>query len=165
MPVKKRYSLKTKESKQILREASQRFNINLDTLFGDKVNVDIVEFENAQIYTVNSRPIMFKANGFLPLLCFTEFIQVAPKVTVDMGAIPFVCKGANVMAPGIRHVEGEFSKGTLLIVIDEKHGKTLALGESMFSSTEFKNITSGPVIKTLHYVSDKHWNSAKLLME
>jgi PUA domain protein len=164
MPLKKMYSLKTKEIRQGLSEASQRFNIDLVTLFGGKVNVDVVEFENVQIYTVNSRPIMFKAEGFLPLLCFTEFIQFAPKVTVDMGAIPFVCKGANVMAPGIRHVENEFSKGVLLIVIDEKHGKPLALGESMFNSAEFRNIKSGPVIKTLHYVSDKYWNAAKLLM-
>jgi len=165
MPLKKRYTLKTKETRQVLSEASQRFNIDLDTLFGSKVNVDIVEFENVQIYTVNYRPIMFKTENFLPLLCFTEFIQIAPKITVDMGAIPFVCKGANVMAPGIRHVENEFSKGDLLIVIDEKHGKTLALGESMFNSTEFRNTKSGPVIKTLHYVSDKYWNATRLLME
>jgi PUA domain protein len=165
MTLKKRYSLKTKETRQVLSEASQRFNIDLTTLFGSKVNVDIVEFENAQIYTVNSRPIMFKTESFLPLLCFTEFIQNAPKITVDMGAIPFVCKGANVMAPGIRHVEKEFSKGDLLIVIDEKHGKTLALGESMFNAAEFRNTKNGPVIKTLHYVSDKYWNAAKILME
>ncbi|MDR2707418.1 MAG: DUF1947 domain-containing protein [Nitrososphaerota archaeon] len=165
MPAKKRYSLKTKEAKQVLSEASQRFKIDLDTLFGSKVNVDIVEFENVQIYTVNSKPIMFKTEGFLPLLHFTEYIQTAPKITVDMGAIPFVCKGANVMAPGIRHVEKEFSKGGLVIIIDEKHGKTLALGESMFNSTEVRNTKSGPVIKTLHYVSDKYWNTAKLLNE
>ncbi|MDR0318670.1 MAG: DUF1947 domain-containing protein [Nitrososphaerota archaeon] len=165
MSVKKRYSLKTKEAKQVLSEASQRFNIDLDNLFGGKANVEIAENENVQIYTVNSRPIMFKAESFLPLLCFTEFIQNAPKITVDMGAIPFVCKGANVMAPGIRHVEGEISKGDLVIIIDEKHGKTLALGESMLNSTEIKNTKSGPVIKTLHYVSDKYWNTAKLLIE
>ena len=165
MPLKKRYTLKTKEAKQVLSEASQRFNINLDPIFDSKVNVEMVEYENIQIYTVNSRPVMFKSEDFLPLLCFTEFIQIAPKITVDMGAIPFVCKGANVMAPGIRHVEGEFSKGTLVIVIDEKHGKPLALGESMYNTAEFKDTKSGPVIKTLHYVSDKYWNAAKRLSE
>ncbi|MCL1971103.1 MAG: DUF1947 domain-containing protein [Candidatus Bathyarchaeota archaeon] len=165
MPIKKRYSLKTKEAKQALNEASQRFKIDLDALFGGKVNVEMVEVENVQIYTINSRPIMFKADGFLPHLHFTEFIQTAPKITVDMGAIPFVCKGANVMAPGIRHIEKEFSKGDLVIVIDEKHGKTLALGESMFNTTEMKNTKNGPVIKTIHYVSDKYWNTAKLLSE
>jgi len=165
MPSKRRYSLKGKEAKQILSEASQRFKLDIDALFGSKVNVEVVESENCQVYIVNSKPAMFKEDVLLPLLGFTEFIHVAPKVTVDMGAVPFVCKGANIMAPGIRCVEGEFSKGDLLVVVDEKHGKALALGESMFDSAVFKEIKNGPVIKTLHYVSDKYWNSAKGLLE
>ncbi|MCL2287611.1 MAG: DUF1947 domain-containing protein [Candidatus Bathyarchaeota archaeon] len=165
MSSKRRYSLKSKEAKQILSEASQRFKMDLDGLFGSKANVEVVESEGGQLYIVNMRPIMFRDEAFLPLLGFTEFIEIAPKVTVDMGAIPFVCKGANVMAPGIRRVEGEFSKGDLLVVVDEKHSKALALGESMFDALGFKEIKKGPVIKTLHYVSDKYWNSAKELLE
>ncbi|MCL1977646.1 MAG: DUF1947 domain-containing protein [Candidatus Bathyarchaeota archaeon] len=162
----RRYSLKSKEAKQSLSEASKRFKMDLDTLFGNKANIEVVESEVGQIYIANTRPVMFKAEEvFLPLLCFTEFIETAPKITVDMGAIPFVCKGANVMAPGIRRVEGEFSKGDLVVVVDEKHGKALALGESMFDAVVFREIKSGPVIKTLHYVSDKYWNIAKLLSE
>jgi PUA domain protein len=159
----RRYTLKSKESKQILSESSQRFKIDLESLFGSKAIIEVVEFENDQIYIVNTKPVLFRAETFLPLLSFTEFIDTAPKVTVDMGAIPFVCKGANVMAPGIRRIEGEFSKGDLLSVKDEKHGKTVALGESMFDATTFKETKKGPVIKTLHYVSDKYWNAAKLL--
>ena len=45
-----------------------------------------------------------------------------------MGAIPYVCKGATVMAPGIVRVEGEFGKGDLVLIVDMKHGKALALG-------------------------------------
>ncbi len=165
MPPKRRYSLKGKEAKQILSDASQRFKLDIDTLFGSKVNVEVAESENGQIYIVNSKPVMFKEEVLLPLLGFTEFIRVAPKVTVDMGAVPFVCKGANVMAPGIRRVEGTFFKGDLLVIIDEKHGKALALGESLFDATMFMETKSGPVIKTLHYVSDKYWNTAKRLTE
>jgi len=162
----RRYALKSKEIKQVLCDASRQFKMDLDVLFGSKAAIEAVEFDSGQIYIVNTRPVMFKAAGiFLPLLGFTEFIEFAPKIIVDMGAVPFVCKGANVMAPGIRRVEGEFSKGDLLIVVDERHGKALALGESMFDSVAFKEIKSGPVIKTLHYVSDKYWNMAKLLTE
>ncbi|MDR2699559.1 MAG: DUF1947 domain-containing protein [Nitrososphaerota archaeon] len=161
----RRYSLKSKDVKQILSDASQRFKIDLDALFGSKAIIEVVESEVGQIYIINTRPIMFKfVDVFLPLLGFTEFIEAAPKVTVDMGAIPFVCKGANVMAPGIRRVEGEFFRGDLLVVVDEKHGKALALGESLFDTTVFSGVKSGPVIKTLHYVSDKYWNSVKLLV-
>jgi len=161
----RRYSLKSKETKQIVSEASQRFKIDLETLFGGKTVIEVVESEGSQIYVINTKPVMFRAESFLPLLGFTEFINVAPRVTVDMGAIPFVCKGANVMAPGIRRVEGEFSKGDLLVVVDEKHGKALALGESMFDVARFREIKKGPVIKTLHYVGDKYWNIAKRLSD
>ena len=63
----------------------------------------------------------------LPTLLFTEFTAKAPKIVVDMGAIPYVCKGATVMAPGIVRVEGEFGKGDLVLIVDMKHGKALAL--------------------------------------
>ncbi|MCL2135598.1 MAG: DUF1947 domain-containing protein [Candidatus Bathyarchaeota archaeon] len=161
----RRYTLKSKEAKQVLNEASQQFKMDLETLFGGKSLVEIVESENIQIYTINTRPVMFKAETFLPLLGFTEYTDTAAKVTVDMGAIPFVCKGANVMAPGIRKVIGEFSKGDLLIVTDEKHNKALALGESIFDATTLKETKKGPVIKTLHHVGDKYWNIAKLLTD
>jgi PUA domain protein len=161
----RRYALKTKEAKQILGEASQRFKIDLEALFGSKATIEVVEADIGQIYAINTRPVMFRTETFVPLLGFTDFIETAPRVTVDMGAIPFVCKGANVMAPGIRRVEGDFCRGELLVVVDEKHGKSLALGESMFDVAEFREIKSGPVIRTLHYVSDKYWNIAKLLGE
>jgi PUA domain protein len=137
----------------------------MDALFGNKANLEVVETEAGEIYLVNTKPLMFKADTVLPLLGFTEFVATAPKITVDMGAIPFVCKGANVMAPGIRKVDGEFQKGDLLVVVDEKHGKALAIGESMLDATVFRETKKGPVIKTLHYVSDKYWDAAKLLKE
>jgi PUA-domain protein len=165
MPSQRRYSLKSKEAKQILSDASQRFKLDMDALFGNKANVEVVETEAGEIYLINTKPLMFKADTVLPLLGFTEFVAAAPKITVDMGAIPFVCKGANVMAPGIRKVDGEFQKGDLLVVVDEKHGKALAVGESMLDATVFRETKKGPVIKTLHYVSDKYWDAAKLLNE
>jgi PUA domain protein len=99
------------------------------------------------------------------MLTFNEFVAQAPKIVVDMGAVPYVCKGANVMAPGIRRVEGEFAKGNLVVIVDEKHGKALALGESMFDAATLREAKKGPVIKTLHYVSDKIWDFSKTLAE
>ncbi len=166
MPSKqRRYSLKSKEAKQILSEATQRFKLDFDTLFGSKANIEVVESEVGQIYLINTKPVMFKTDIFLPLLGFNEFINAAPKITVDMGAVPYVCKGANVMAPGIRRVEGEFGVGDLVVVVDEKYGKALALGESMLDAATLRETKKGPVIKTLHYVSDKYWDAAKLLSD
>jgi PUA domain protein len=167
MPTKqRRYPLKTKEAKQIVEEASKKLQLDFDTLFGAKANVEVVESDVGEIYLIEGKPILFKSGDrILPTLLFSEFIAKAPKIVVDMGAIPYVCKGATVMAPGIVRVEGEFIKGDLVLVVDMKHGKALALGESLLDSETAKQTKKGPVAKTLHYVSDKIWDYLKTIAE
>jgi PUA-domain protein len=167
MPTKqRRYSLKTKDAKQIVSEASKKLKLNLEELFGAKTNVEVVESEVGLIYLVGGKPAFFKtANEVLPMLTFTEFVTQAPKIIVDMGAVPYVCKGADVMAPGIRRIEGEFSAGDMVVVVDEKHGKALALGESLLDVTTARSTKKGAVVKTLHYVGDKVWDYAKAFAE
>ena len=162
MPTQRRYPLKAKEAKQIVEEASKKLKLELDA----KANVEVVESDVGEIYLIEGKPILFKSGDrILPTLLFTDFTAKAPKIVVDMGAIPYVCKGATVMAPGIVRVEGEFNKGDLVLVIDMKHGKALALGESLLDSETAKQTKKGPVAKTLHYVSDKIWNYIKTITE
>jgi PUA-domain protein len=161
MPTKqRRYPLKIKEAKQIIEEAAQKLKLDLDL----KANVEVVESEVGEIYLIEGKPILYKADDkILPTLLFTEFASKAPKIVVDMGAIPYVCKGATVMAPGIVRIEGEFGKGDLVLIVDMKHGKALALGESLLDAETAKQTKKGPVVKTLHYVSDKIWDYIKTL--
>jgi PUA-domain protein len=162
MPTQRRYPLKTKEAKQIIEEASKKLKLNMDA----KANVEVVESDVGEIYIIEGKPILFKlVDRILPTLLFSEFISNAPKIVVDMGAIPYVCKGATVMAPGIVRMEGEFAKGDLVLVIDMKHGKALALGESLLDAETAKTTKKGPVVKTLHYVSDKTWDYIKTFSE
>jgi PUA-domain protein len=167
MPTKqRRYPLKAKEAKQIVEEASKKLQLDMDTLFGAKANVEVVESDVGEIYLIEGKPILFKAGDtVLPTLLFAEFTAKAPKIVVDMGAIPYVCKGATVMAPGIVRVEGEFDKGELVLIVDMKHGKALALGESLLDAETAKQTKKGPVVKTLHYVSDKIWEYIKTIAE
>ena len=162
----RRYTLKSKESKQILAQASQKMKINLDKLFGAKTDVEVVEGEFGELLLVGGKPVMFKAGDLvLPTLMSSEILVQLPKVVVDMGAVRFVCNGADVMAPGIVRYEGTYSKGDVVVVVDVKYGKPLALGEILYGYEEAKTIKQGPVIKSKHYVSDKIWNFAKTLAE
>ena len=68
------------------------------------------------------------------------------------------------MVPGIVRVENEFEKDELVVIIDEKHSKPLAIGNSMYSSNEIRKMKQGIVIKNLHFVSDKIWIAAKALI-
>jgi PUA-domain protein len=163
MPTKqRRYPLKAKEAKQIIDEANEKLKLDLDL----KAEVEIIESDVGEIYLIEGKPILYKADDKLfPTLLFTEFTSKAPKIVVDMGAIPYVCKGATVMAPGIVSIEGEFSKGDLVLVVDVKHGKALALGESLLDAETASQTKKGPVVKTLHYVSDKIWDYIKTIAE
>jgi PUA-domain protein len=166
MPTKhRRYALKSKQAKQILNEISEKLKVNVEALFVSKANVEVVDADVGKIYLVNGKPLFFKAGErVLPTLLFQDFALRAPKIVVDMGAVPYVCNGADVMAPGIVRVEGEFGKGDLVLVVDEKHGKPLALGESLYDSESARNTKQGAVVKSVHFVSDKIWNFVKTLV-
>jgi len=162
----RRYSLKFKEGKLLLSKVSEKLKINIEPVLASKANVETVEADFGQLILVNGKPLFFKVEeNVLPTLFFREIAVHAPKVVVDMGAVPYVCKGADVMAPGIRRIEGEFGNGDLVVVVDETHGKALALGESLCDSETARTVKKGAVVKTLHFVSDKIWNFAKALTD
>jgi PUA-domain protein len=162
----RRYAVKSKEAKQIIAQASQKLKINLGALFGAKVNVEVMEGETDKLFLVDGKPTLFAVGDLiLPTLNSEQVISQLPKIVVDMGAVKFVCNGADVMAPGVVRYEGVFGKGDLAVVIDAKHGKPLALGEMLFGLEEAKSTKKGAVMKSRHFVSDAIWNFAKLLAD
>jgi len=84
-----------------------------------------------------------------------------PRITVDMGAVPHVVGGADIMAPGIRKVEGTFGEKELVVIIDEKHGKFLSVGRSLLGSEALAATKKGKVIVNVHYVGDVVWETIK----
>jgi PUA domain protein len=162
MPTQRRYPLKAKEAKQIIEQTNQTLKLGFDK----DATVEVVESDVGEIYLIGGKPLLFKSgNRVLPTLLFNEFTSKAPKIIVDMGAIPYVCKGATVMAPGIVRYEGEFALGDLVLVVDMKHGKALAVGEVLMDSTTARTTKKGPIVKTLHFVSDKIWDYIKTLAD
>jgi len=163
MPEKnRRYFLKTKESKALLRKASEKLKTDLGLIFKDKVNVEVFETESNEIFLINAKPVLVKAEEKIyPTLKFDEYFQTAPKVVVDMGAVPYVCNGANIMAPGIKRFEGQFAEKDIVIVVDDKHSRPIAIGEILYDADNAKNVSQGTVVKNLYYVGDKTWNLLK----
>ena len=162
----RRYTLKSKESKQLLAKASEKLKMELESTFGAKTDVEIVEADFGGLLLVDGKPVLFKlGEEVLPTLVSAEILAQLPKVVVDMGAVRFVCNGADVMAPGIRRIEVNPAKGSLVVVVDEKYGKPLALGEMLIDADKARTATQGPVVKNKHYVTDRVWNAAKALAE
>jgi len=146
--------------KRILsRKQLKRFKEEAGSLIRDNVKtVSSAELEDGTIIYLIERDIAFavKDKIILPTLN-NNMIEDLPSVIVDMGAIPYVCKGADVMSPGIVKIEGEFEKEELIIVRDVNHGKALSIGKALVSSENMVNMPKGKAIKNLHYVGDKIW--------
>jgi PUA domain protein len=116
--------------------------------------------DNAEIITGNGITILKRDSEYLPFLSNTEVLEKFPHVVVDMGAVKFVCNGANVMRPGIRKYTN-FEKDQIVCVKEESKQKFLAVGKSLVSSTELESLAKGEVVKNLHYISDKYWEAKK----
>lgn len=154
-----RHFLREKEAKKVLLEIAGKMGIDMEQLLGSKPQVEFDEIETAEIFIFGGRPLIARSNGTLfPTLVFEELFPFFPKMVVDMGAVPYVCKGADVMAPGVVAVKGEFEANKLLFIVDERHGKPLAVGVSLFSSETIKNTNHGKIVRNLHYVGDKLWS-------
>jgi PUA domain protein len=130
-----------------------------------KQKVEIVSEAKHEIMYVDDEALLFEFEGkWLPLLrcILTSRIKVSyPRVTVDMGAIKFVANGADIMRPGIVSVDDGISPGSPVLIVDEKHGKTLAIGVSMLSSEDLRSATSGKVVKNAHAAGDALWEFTK----
>lgn len=143
------------------RKAAKKLLAGLSDIFGELQagKVETAEFEDKELYLFDESIEFVKdENGLYPFLG-GSYLDSLPKVVVDMGAIKFVCNGADVMAPGITEMD-PFEAGDLVVIRDVTHGKALAIGVANKSSVDIEMSKKGKVIKNLHYVGDKLWGAA-----
>jgi len=115
--------------------------------------------DGSRVILVEGEIIFFETDGVLfPTLraLLSEVVRI-PKVTVDMGAVKFVVNGADIMRPGITQIDDGIKTGSIVAIVDERHGKPLAVGVSKMSSEERRSAVSGKVIQAIHHVGDKLW--------
>jgi PUA domain protein len=115
--------------------------------------------DGSTVYIIFKEAILARKKDILFPTLINSAIDDLPSALVDMGAIPYVCNGADVMAPGIMGIEGGFEKDGLLVIRDVKHKKALGIGAALYSSGEMKGLKKGKAILNLHYVGDKIWAS------
>ena len=149
------------ETTSLLKTVSERWSIELPK----NKNLKVHQISNeAQIITGNGIKILKINEDYLPFLSETEILKKFPNVTVDMGAIKFMCKGANVMRPGIKNYT-EFKKDKMVCIVEESQHKFLAVGKALVDSLEMESINKGEIIKNMHYISDKYWEIGKTIYD
>jgi len=151
--------LKDKEAKQIVREFEIRFPIAKEQLKATDHLQELVTNDGSIIFADDVPILIRKKDLWIPSLKFEIVIGSLPKVIVDMGAIPHITNGAQIMRPGIRLISDNFRKNEFVVIQDERFHKSLAIGTADVDSESMKAMTKGKVITNLHYVGDDFWKA------
>ena len=147
------------ETAQLLKIVSEKWRINIPKIKNFKVyEID----ENTQLITGKEMKILKIGDEYLPFLSEIKTLEKFPYVQVDMGAVKFMCKGANVMRPGIKKFS-EFSEGDIVCIVEESQNKFLAVGKAQVNSSELEDMKNGEILKNFHYISDKAWEISKTI--
>ena len=92
-----------------------------------------------------------------------QYPDIMSKMQVDKGAIRFVLRGANIMAPGLTSPGGIYdrniAKGAPVQVTAEGCEHACAIGNMLVDSNELDNKPSGLAIESIHTIGDGLWKS------
>jgi len=163
----KRHLLSKKDKKALIKEIAEKYP-ELSELIKEAEIVEKAETDEGTVIIADKTPclIILEEDITIPalkILLKEKYQDLLPKVVVDMGAVPHIANGADVMAPGITQIKGDFEKGDIVVVVDERHGKPLAVCRAWYSSSEIRQMKKGKVLENLHYVGDDLWEFFKSL--
>ena len=175
MKTKSRHHLKGSDARRIiarieplLEDSSRLRKSSLEMAVSD---------EGVDLIFVDGRPLLMMVDD-QPFFTVLGAIELAPKkrlVVVDAGAVRFVVNGADIMKPGIVAADPEIAAGDLVIVVEERHKKPLAVGLALVPGLEMRGKkdatdgetersdgriegkSEGKAVKSLHHVGDAVW--------
>ncbi len=151
----RKVALRSKEGKKIIKEFNEKYGTDIA---GRKVEKTIINSKT--ILFIDGKPLIVVVEDILiPTLINVYVFNKIPSITVDMGAVPFICNGADVMIPGIRDSTLPLRKDLTTVILDENHRKPIAVGITIIDLINLQG--KGKAIKNLHYVGDIVWNAIK----
>ncbi|MEM2094733.1 MAG: DUF1947 domain-containing protein [Candidatus Bathyarchaeia archaeon] len=160
-----RHHLRDKEAKVLIQEI--RSSIGLpESLVPEKRKIEVATLEDgAQLVLINNKPAYLKnKNEVIPTLVNTEVLEVIPTIIVDSGAVPHICNGSDLMAPGIVKISGDFKAQTITAIAEQTYGKKIALARALIDAETMRATKRGKVAINVHYIGDKAWNTYKSLI-
>ena len=155
MKIKSRHHLKGSDARKVIASLEQ-FLDDPSPLRAASLEMAVTD-EGIDLIFVNGRPLIMLLDG-LPFFTVLGAIELGPTkrlVVVDSGAVRFVVNGADIMNPGIVSADAEIAAGDLVVVVEERHKKPLAIGKALIPGSEMRG--EGKAVKSLHHVGDQIW--------
>ncbi len=160
--IKKRHLLKRKQQKAEIQRIEQGLGVKVN--IDDKTQLETGVLDDGTRVLLYGSEILFfeKDKRFFPTLhALLKSMVSVPKVTVDMGAVRFVVNGADIMRPGVVAVDDSVRENSVVAIVDQNHGKPLAVGISKMNAEEMWASTKGKVVLSIHHVNDHLWDFTK----
>jgi len=152
MQIKSRHHLRSDDVREIETALADALGVEIG---GD--SYELVEFTDSDtdLVLVDGDPLVFYVDEepFLTVRGANEYPPSEGVVTVDSGAISFVSDGADVMRPGITEADEGIAAGDLVVIVEETHGKALAIGRALEDGDDLVG-DSGKVVGSIHHVGD-----------
>ena len=152
MQVKSRHHLRSDAVGELERTLADDLGVSIESDTYERVEFEESDWE---VVLVDGEPEVtyFDEKPFLTVRGANAYEPERRIVTVDAGAVSFVSDGADVMRPGITEATDDIEAGDLVVIVEESHGKALAIGRARVDADDLVG-DSGKVIDSLHYVGD-----------
>jgi PUA-domain protein len=159
LTVKKRHAIRKSQVTELLDQLEAEIGSSAELFRSDRI--ERVETDApVEIYLVDKKPLLIRSDAwvFPTLRGLIEHPIPERRVTVDAGAVKFVANGADIMRPGIVSISPDIRTGRPVQVVEERHGKPLAVGIALLDSADIERQEKGKSVKSVHYVGDDLWN-------
>ena len=152
MEVKSRHHLRSDEIRDLETTLETALGVDPDADTYERVDLVGTEFD---LVLIDGEPHVFVVDGepFLTVRGANAYPPERRTVTVDAGAVQFVSDGADVMRPGIVDADADIEAGDLVVIVEETHGKALAVGRALEPGADLPG-DAGKVVESVHHVSD-----------
>jgi PUA-domain protein len=152
MKVSSRHHLRSDAVDEIEAALADGLGVELDADTYELVELEDTTFD---VVLVDGDPhvLYYEEEPFLSVRGANAHPPEEGVVTVDAGAVSFVSDGADVMRPGITEADEAIEQGNLVVIVEESHGKALAVGRALVDGDEMVG-DSGKVVESLHHVGD-----------
>jgi len=160
---KTRHLLKKREQKAELERIERDLGTRVTGIGPDTQFEEGITDDGSRVLLLNGTIVFFELEGklFPTLRALLDGIVKIPQVVVDMGAVKYVANGADIMRPGIRSVQDGILEGSVVVIVDERYAKPLAVGISTMSSEGLRAASSGKVVISKHHIGDDLWEFGK----
>jgi PUA domain protein len=157
LELRHRHRLRRKEIKKLADDLQSELGIQP---FDENEAVDQGDTQRFQVVLVGNEAvgIIHEDKAFLTVRGLLKWRPEKRFVSIDEGAIRFICNGADVMGPGITDADRAIQAGEMVWVRDAKHQKPLAIGKALVTGEAMATKAPGKAVKNIHYVGDELWN-------